>query len=182
VLEHAGAVAHNPNRVRRRTMGKARVARDGDHEFLDHLGERVEAAAAILDQLQYSQLFLRAEGRREARGAAGRADSVDRRGRETSAPGATEGDAQPHGGGVMGPGANRRRERAEERRRFCETGRAIRALTLEQVLHVVGRAWRDRRRRPHDWKIIAITVNYVRSQQEEAWLRRQLEGLGKEGS
>jgi hypothetical protein len=83
----------------------------------------------------------------------------------------------------MGADADPRRERAEGRRLIRETRREIRSLTLEQVLHMVGVAWRNRRRRPTDWKLIAINVNLVRhEQEEEAWLRCQLEGLEKEGA
>jgi hypothetical protein len=74
---------------------------------------------------------------------------------------------------------------AEEQRHWT---REIEALTLDQVLQVVGLAWRRRRRgrrgRSH-WMLIANNANLVRHElgmadsADEAWLRRQLEGLGQ---
>lgn len=77
---------------------------------------------------------------------------------------------------------------AEDDRRQREWVRAVDAMTLEECLETVARAWRHRRRRCAHWRLIATNVTSVRQchmsesathRADEAWLRCQLEGLGK---
>jgi len=46
-----------------------------------------------------------------------------------------------------------------------EWERAIDALTLEQAWAIMMRAWRDRRRSPRAWRLIANHIHFVRQQQ-----------------
>ena len=80
---------------------------------------------------------------------------------------------------MIGDAAEPRRDQAERRRDHREWNRAVRAMTLEEVLATVATAWRQRRHHPGHWKLIANNVHLVCSEQaEEGWLRRQFEGLG----
>src|SRR4030095_293889 len=109
----------------------------------------------------------------QARGAAGRADPVDCRRREAAAPGAAEGEAQSHGGGVMAePKLNRqdRRWRATSFPHFCRMAFAI---------------WQRREQRPGPWTALVATAAALldileprrprhskKRDESEAWLRR----------